>query len=125
LGNYIGSRVEPGNERSEQIDSPETSTEDNANVSFDEPTGMEVEDFLDDTDDDSTLNPDPHLVVEGEKFHNSPIITSKLTPKGARKATMQTLHVCGVTLDNLCESDHFALNSENLTPGYVIKNKIL
>jgi hypothetical protein len=120
LGSYIGSRVEVGDERSEQEfeipDAPGDITV------FNEPAGMEIEDFLND-EEDSSSKLDPYLTIDGEKYHKSSVVTARLTSKGARKATMRTLRVRGVTLDNLRESDHTALNSENLTQDDMIKKQ--
>jgi hypothetical protein len=93
LGSYIGSKVEPGDERSEQAPVPlETTTEDDSNLTFEESAGMNIEDFLEDEDGEGDLpKVDPYLSIDGKKFHKSSLVTSKLTAKGARKATMRTL----------------------------------
>jgi len=69
---------------------------------------------------------DPYLTIDEEKYHKSSIVTAKLISKEACKATMQTLHVCGVTLDNLHESNdsnHTGLNTENFSQDDMIKKQ--
>jgi hypothetical protein len=87
LGSYIGSRVEIGDDRSEQELEPETPETSEEDINFDEPADMEIEDFLDD-EENSASKPDPYLTIGGEKYHKSSVVTARLTSKGARKATM-------------------------------------
>jgi hypothetical protein len=131
MGSYIGSKVEVGDERSEQeldlsppSDMPSevnTDSSDNNSTFDDVPVGMDIEDFLD--SENESPKPDPYLTIEGEKYHKPSIVTAKLTSKGAHKVTMCTLRVCGVTINNLHQSDHTMLNAENFTEGYMVKKQ--
>jgi hypothetical protein len=102
-GAYIGVSEEPGDARSEAeaplasgeaLDNPEP-------VEFDDlPEGMDLEDLLEATEDD-TVKEDTFLMVEGKKYHKSSIVTACLTSNRARKVIMRTLQARGVTLDDL------------------------
>ncbi|KAJ6579361.1 hypothetical protein B0H10DRAFT_2198716 [Mycena sp. CBHHK59/15] len=91
----------------------------------DEPLGLNIDDFIPETVDDIEQDTPPvalsrFLMVEGKKYLKSSIISS-LSSNRSKKATMRTLRVCGVALEDLRHSKSADFDSSDLNDEDLMK----
>ncbi|KAI0066999.1 hypothetical protein BV25DRAFT_1897244 [Artomyces pyxidatus] len=141
-GTYVGSSYDPGNARENP---PDTDTEsepapdasgsasdletagdapnggENGTDFDDVPEGMDIEDFLEAKDDEtSERQAERFLTLDGKKYLKSSVVAAFLTSKRARKVTMRTLRARGVTVEDLRRGDE-DWNSDELDKEDLIK----